>query len=43
MKKYSDLIEKLQSLKNYNIEDYVNNIHEIYKNFKYEETVCINY
>ena len=38
-KKYSDLVEKIQSMKNYDADNFIKNISELFTNFKSEEKV----
>jgi transcriptional regulator NrdR family protein len=39
MKRYNDLIEKMESLKKYDAESFVKNITSVYQDFKSEEKV----
>jgi hypothetical protein len=39
MKRYNDLIEKMESLKKYDAESFVRNITSVYQDFKSEEKV----
>ncbi len=39
MKRYNDLVEKMESLKKYDAESFVRNISHVYMDFKSEEKV----
>ena len=42
-RRYQELVERMQALKNYNAENYVKNITQLYQDFKSEQRVNIIY
>jgi hypothetical protein len=40
LKRYQELIDQLESLKNYNFEEYIQKINELFKDINSVENVC---